>query len=770
MTDISSLNIKSDSSQVKTSTKDLDNLAKSAQKAEAATSGFTKATGAATTASQKESATVRNVSQELDREATATQKAALAQERLAQSKQRVTLAGERLRASTLQSATAMGRAELAAQKYRDELAKQQDQEIKNEASHKRLSGAFSLTLRSVLALAAGFTALSAIRTADQMTNLEGRIRLSTRSVEEATEAWKGLTSISRETGSDLEASVSIFQRLSFVRDEIKATTGEMLQFTDTVTKLGISSGASGDAMKFGLTQLGQSLSSSIVRAEEFNSIMENIPGVGKAIADQLGITTGQLRNLVINGEVLSKDVFTAILASTQKANEQYAQMDRTATRAAREAFVNFGLVASELDKTFGISQKIAAVIDQISEALRTMTVLVIGAANAFMALKNASDIDSKQLDISLGERYNRWSDENGGQIAGIKLGKFDLSNRKAEIAALTDSTAKLPTYQETYNKMFPEKQTPLATDSKGGPTVEAAQVEALQKKYQGLVKTIGDKDKASDKAAKAAEKQLKLEEDTIDDLVFRNQQLLRSADEQERFNQLRRANVDIDTEAGQKISILVDEYNRLKKETEQLERVTEDLSDSFGDAFGDFIKGTKDAKEAFKSLVDDLQDILIQETITGPIKSIFKDLISGGGGGSSSSGGLSNILSSLTGAATKSSGGGIGSWLGQAGSWVSSLFGFADGGSFKVGGNGGTDSQLVAFRASPDETVSISRPDQQQGGGVVNNWHVDNRGASVEAVQRMEQIIQRVDASVERRALNAVDTKFKRDPTYGRRV
>ena len=41
------------------------------------------------------------------------------------------------------------------------------------------------------------------------------------------------------------------------------------------------------------------------------------------------------------------------------------------------------------------------------------------------------------------------------------------------------------------------------------------------------------------------------------------------------------------------------------------------------------------------------------------------------------------------------------------------LPGFATGGEFKVGGTGGTDSQVVAFRASPNETVSVRTPAQQ---------------------------------------------------------
>ncbi len=54
---------------------------------------------------------------------------------------------------------------------------------------------------------------------------------------------------------------------------------------------------------------------------------------------------------------------------------------------------------------------------------------------------------------------------------------------------------------------------------------------------------------------------------------------------------------------------------------------------------------------------------------------------------------------------------------------LSNLFGFARGGSFSVGGTGGTDSQVVAFKASPRERVDITAPGQDvgPGGGVTLN-------------------------------------------------
>lgn len=51
------------------------------------------------------------------------------------------------------------------------------------------------------------------------------------------------------------------------------------------------------------------------------------------------------------------------------------------------------------------------------------------------------------------------------------------------------------------------------------------------------------------------------------------------------------------------------------------------------------------------------------------------------------------------------------------GGFFSSLFGFANGGSFEVGGKGGTDANLVAFKATKGETVHVNRPGETRGMG-----------------------------------------------------
>jgi hypothetical protein len=89
---------------------------------------------------------------------------------------------------------------------------------------------------------------------------------------------------------------------------------------------------------------------------------------------------------------------------------------------------------------------------------------------------------------------------------------------------------------------------------------------------------------------------------------------------------------------------------------------------------------------------------------------------------------------------SKSSGGfGLGDFVTKG---VKSLFGFANGGSFRVGGSGGTDSQTVAFRATPGEMVDIRTPGQSRGGVTISPvYNIDARGATTDLVKALPGIL-----------------------------
>jgi hypothetical protein len=128
------------------------------------------------------------------------------------------------------------------------------------------------------------------------------------------------------------------------------------------------------------------------------------------------------------------------------------------------------------------------------------------------------------------------------------------------------------------------------------------------------------------------------------------------------------------------------------------------------------IGGMRATQQAFDDAANDFADTFSQamgRVLSGDIKGLFNDLLRDV---------MDNALRDLgrtifgaMGGSAKGGGGGFwGTVLGAL-----KIPGFKTGGSFRVGGSGGADSQLMQFRATPGEMVNIRRPGQDAGGGMV---------------------------------------------------
>lgn len=133
------------------------------------------------------------------------------------------------------------------------------------------------------------------------------------------------------------------------------------------------------------------------------------------------------------------------------------------------------------------------------------------------------------------------------------------------------------------------------------------------------------------------------------------------------------------------------------------------IQNSFAQAFDNIGKG------GLRGLVSDFakafQQIFNQALAFDLFKALGLDKIFANQGGGSAVGGIFGALGGLFGAGGDSTAVTFNS--------DPALLGFAGGGSFPVGGTGGTDSQLVQFKASPNERVTISTPGQGASPGII---------------------------------------------------
>lgn len=213
------------------------------------------------------------------------------------------------------------------------------------------------------------SAIRALRMADNFNVLQQRIKTATKATGDYTQVSGELFDMAQRSGVQLSNTVDVFQRLARAANELGANNQQILQVTEAVQQLGVISGASNAAMEAGLMQFGQMMSSGVARAEEMNSLLENIPEVANRIAKGMGMTVGQLRQAVINGKVLSKDVFDSLLKQVLAIRQDFGDMGDSLGRASVRLENSFAKFLDRAEKSLHVVSSMAFFFDQMSRSM-----------------------------------------------------------------------------------------------------------------------------------------------------------------------------------------------------------------------------------------------------------------------------------------------------------------------------------------------------------------------------------------------------------------
>lgn len=209
----------------------------------------------------------------------------------------------------------------------------------------------------LIAAAFAFAGLTAglgqvVELADTFQALENQVRVAVGPLGEVEETLDALFDVADRTRAPIESVVQLFQRGSIAADELGASNAELLSFVEAVGAGLATQGGSAAAASGALTQLSQVLGSGIVRAEEFNSVLEGAFPIALAAAqgiDRAGGSVAQLRQLIVAGEITSREFFEAILSQADELNATLATTNVTLSQATtnlRNALIQ---VAQEVD-------------------------------------------------------------------------------------------------------------------------------------------------------------------------------------------------------------------------------------------------------------------------------------------------------------------------------------------------------------------------------------------------------------------------------------
>lgn len=253
-------------------------------------------------------------------------------------------------------------------------------------------GAVTLLRRALGLLGGALATNELVRLADTYTNIQNRLRLVTTGTQNLTRVTNDLFDISNRTRSSYESTAELYSRVALAAKDLGTSQQDLLQFTESLNQAVILSGASSTEANAAIIQLSQGIASGALRGDELRSVLEQLPAVADVIAQHLGVTRGELRQMGQDGKITAQVVLESFKAAREELAGRFATTIPTIGQSLTVLKNNFMQLWGEFVTGNGLAQGLAQAILFLANHLDTVIPLVIGVGTAFAAWRVTSII------------------------------------------------------------------------------------------------------------------------------------------------------------------------------------------------------------------------------------------------------------------------------------------------------------------------------------------------------------------------------------------
>lgn len=230
-----------------------------------------------------------------------------------------------------------------------------------------------------------------VQLADTYTQMTSRLKLVTQYTGDFDTVFAGLADSARATRSDLGSTVDLFTKISPALRGIGHNGQQSVGVITTINQaIGIS-GASAQSAAASLQQLGQGLGAGALRGAEYNSVIEQTPGLAQAIADGLGVPIGALREMADEGKLTAETVAGALQKVAPQIEADFARMPQTVSQALTGLKNEFLLFVGATDEASGGSSTLANTIGAVAQEFKEAGPVVTAFSETIKVMINGFD-------------------------------------------------------------------------------------------------------------------------------------------------------------------------------------------------------------------------------------------------------------------------------------------------------------------------------------------------------------------------------------------
>ena len=205
-----------------------------------------------------------------------------------------------------------------------------DDLARSQASATVATNTFAGALRNLVGAWLGFQGIQLlVGWSDQITGATGRLNVMNDGLQTTKELQDMIfQSAMRARGSYID-TMGFVAKLGTLAGNAFGSSEEVIMFAELINKQMAISGTSAWEGAAAMLQLTQAMSSGVLRGEELNSILEQTPMIAQTIADYLGVSVGEMRNMAAEGLITADVVKNAMFAAQDDINAQFEKMPYT---------------------------------------------------------------------------------------------------------------------------------------------------------------------------------------------------------------------------------------------------------------------------------------------------------------------------------------------------------------------------------------------------------------------------------------------------------
>lgn len=339
--------------------------------------------------------------------------------------------------------------------------------------------------RVAVALAAALSVKQISEYADAWATVNNKLANSLRPNEQLADVTERVFNITQQTRSSLDATASLYARLERATRQYGTSADDLAKLTTIINQGFVVSGATAQEAENAIIQLSQGLASGALRGEEFNSVNEQGNRLIVALADSMGVSIGEMRNMAAQGKLTTDVVVNGLLSQGAVIGKEFANTTTTISQALQVA-------GNNVTKFFGENSTVktgAAIFnDAVVTASENIGVLsaALTAAAAIMGSRYVGALTmsaASQIQSALAAQRQATANAQAAQsalIAATSVKRKAVADKEAALSSLALAQAEYNVAKGSAAEMLALDALIAAKSRASAASLSLAQAETAQ--------------------------------------------------------------------------------------------------------------------------------------------------------------------------------------------------------------------------------------------------------------------------------------------------